>query len=87
MLTVWFPLMDASEENGCLQVVPGSHEGKVLTHCPGFNPKTGKINRSLNAGGLQITVGEKRVPSLGLTGEIRRNIPLDAEKLLSGTYQ
>ncbi len=54
MLTVWFPLMDASEENGCLQVVPGSHEGKVLTHCPGFNPKTGKINRSLNAGGLQI---------------------------------
>jgi len=43
MLTVWFPLMDASEENGCLQVVPGSHEGKVLTHCPGFNPKTGKL--------------------------------------------
>lgn len=40
-----------------------------------------------NAGGLQITVDGKRVPSLGLTGEIRRNIPLDAEKLLSGTYQ
>lgn len=37
-----------------------------------------------NAGGLQITVGGKRAPSLGPTGEIRRNIPLDAEKLLSG---
>ena len=54
MLTVWFPLMDASEENGCLQVVPGSHEGKVLTHCPGFNPKTGKLVQGLAAGGLQI---------------------------------
>jgi cytoskeleton protein RodZ len=37
-----------------------------------------------NAGGLQISVGGKRVPSLGPIGEIRRNIPLDAEKLLSG---
>lgn len=37
-----------------------------------------------NAGGLRITVGGKRVPSLGPIGQIRRNIPLDAEKLLSG---
>lgn len=37
-----------------------------------------------NAGGLQITVGGKRAPSLGPIGEIRRDIPLDAEKLLSG---
>ncbi len=37
-----------------------------------------------NAGGLRISVGGKRVPSLGPIGEIRRNIPLDAEKLLSG---
>ncbi len=35
MLTVWFPLMDADEENGCLQVVPGSHRAELLTHCPG----------------------------------------------------
>jgi cytoskeleton protein RodZ len=37
-----------------------------------------------NAGGLQITVGGKRAPSLGPIGEIRRNISLDGDKLLSG---
>ena len=37
-----------------------------------------------NAGGLQITIDGKRVPPLGLVGEIRRNIPLDAEKLRRG---
>lgn len=37
-----------------------------------------------NAGGLRITVGGKRAPSLGPIGEIRRNIPLDAAKLLGG---
>lgn len=35
MLTVWFPLMDTDAENGCLQVIPGSHRGEVLTHCSG----------------------------------------------------
>ena len=35
MLTVWFPLMDTDVENGCLQVLPGSHRGEVLTHCSG----------------------------------------------------
>tara|TARA_R110000868_G_scaffold55460_5_gene172517 strand:+ start:17294 stop:18682 length:1389 start_codon:yes stop_codon:yes gene_type:complete len=37
-----------------------------------------------NAGGLQITIGDKRAPPLGPVGQIRRNIPLDAEKLLRG---
>ena len=59
MLTVWFPLMDANEENGCLQVVPGSHVGKVLTHCPGFNPTSGKKESILNgAFGLSIPTSE-----------------------------
>ena len=35
MLTVWFPLLDAGIENGCLQVLPGTHKGGLLTHCPG----------------------------------------------------
>jgi cytoskeleton protein RodZ len=37
-----------------------------------------------NAGGLQITIGGKRAPSLGPVGQIRRNIPLNAEKLMRG---
>jgi ectoine hydroxylase-related dioxygenase (phytanoyl-CoA dioxygenase family) len=35
MLTVWLPITDATEENGCLCVVPGSHEQGLVTHCPG----------------------------------------------------
>ena len=29
-MTVWFPLCDATEENGCLQVRPGVHKGEVV---------------------------------------------------------
>ena len=36
MLTVWFSLTDASVENGCLQVIPGSHRDCLHTHC--FSP-------------------------------------------------
>ena len=54
MVTVWFPLTDATEENGCLQIVPGSHKGEVLTHCPGFDLKTKKKISKLGPGGLQI---------------------------------
>lgn len=35
MITVWFPLVDATIENGCLQVIPYSHREGLLTHCPG----------------------------------------------------
>ena len=35
IITVWFPLRDATEENGCLAVVPRSHqEGLVPTARP-----------------------------------------------------
>ncbi|MGE3267667.1 MAG: phytanoyl-CoA dioxygenase family protein [Chloroflexota bacterium] len=34
ILTVWIPLSDATEENGCLQVIPGSHRNDLLAHCP-----------------------------------------------------
>jgi phytanoyl-CoA hydroxylase len=35
ILTVWFPLLDATIENGCLEVVPYSHRDGLLQHCPG----------------------------------------------------
>ena len=35
ILTVWIPLTAATEAHGCLTVVPGSHRGSILTHCPG----------------------------------------------------
>jgi hypothetical protein len=35
ILTVWFSLTDATEEHGCLQVVPKSHRDGLFTHCPG----------------------------------------------------
>jgi phytanoyl-CoA hydroxylase len=34
MLTVWFPLWDATVENGCLVVWPGSHRQGLFDHCP-----------------------------------------------------
>lgn len=34
MLTVWVPLRDATEENGCLRVIPGSHRSGLRPHCP-----------------------------------------------------
>jgi len=34
MVTVWAAITDATVENGCLQVIPGSHRGNMLEHCP-----------------------------------------------------
>jgi phytanoyl-CoA hydroxylase len=34
MLTVWLPVTDATPENGCLRVIPGSHRDGLVTHCP-----------------------------------------------------
>lgn len=35
ILTVWVAITDATEENGCLCVIPRSHRGGLVTHCPG----------------------------------------------------
>ena len=53
ILTVWFPLMDTDEENGCLQVVPGSHRADLMTHCPGLG--------HASPSGLQIPESEFEV--------------------------
>lgn len=34
IITVWFPLRDADEENGCLAVAAKSHQEGLLPHCP-----------------------------------------------------
>jgi len=35
MLTMWVAMTDATEENGCLICLPGSHREEVILHCPG----------------------------------------------------
>ncbi len=34
ILTIWMPITEATIENGCLQVIPGSHRGDLVPHCP-----------------------------------------------------
>jgi len=34
IVTVWFPLTPATVDNGCLQVIPGSHRQGLVAHCP-----------------------------------------------------
>jgi len=35
ILTVWLPVTEATVENGCLSVIPGSHRKGLTHHCPG----------------------------------------------------
>jgi hypothetical protein len=35
ILTVWLPLVDTNLENGCMCVIPSTHKGELVTHCPG----------------------------------------------------
>jgi len=37
MLTVWIPLVDADESNGCLYVMPRAHKHGILTHAKRSN--------------------------------------------------
>lgn len=36
ILTIWMPIVDATVENGCLCVIPGTHKSGLVTHCPGI---------------------------------------------------
>ena len=37
IVTCWIPLVDATPENGCMQILPRTHRGKVVTHHTGGN--------------------------------------------------
>jgi hypothetical protein len=37
IITCWVPLVDATVENGCMQILPRVHTGKVATHHTGGN--------------------------------------------------
>ncbi|MEZ5413985.1 MAG: phytanoyl-CoA dioxygenase family protein [Opitutaceae bacterium] len=37
IITCWVPLVDATVENGCMQILPRTHQGKVVPHHTGGN--------------------------------------------------
>jgi phytanoyl-CoA hydroxylase len=37
IITCWVPLVDATVENGCMQILPRAHQGKVARHHTGGN--------------------------------------------------
>ena len=37
IITCWVPMVDATVENGCMQILPRTHLGKVVTHHTGGN--------------------------------------------------
>jgi phytanoyl-CoA hydroxylase len=54
MISVWLAVLDATVENGCLQVVPGSHLGELAVHC---NYGEGKRRY------FQVNIPDQLVPS------------------------
>jgi phytanoyl-CoA hydroxylase len=71
IITVWFPLTEATVENGCLAVVPGSHRDGLLPHCPAdANNRTGfgvHIKERHFAAGEAVPLPMKRGSALFLT--------------------
>ncbi|MEP7199673.1 MAG: phytanoyl-CoA dioxygenase family protein [Chloroflexota bacterium] len=60
VLTVWLPITDATAQNGCLAVVPGSHKRELVTHCPGSGPDGGLQIPSKLIQGKPVPVPVKR---------------------------
>ena len=85
ILTVWFPLMDADAENGCLQVVPGSHQSEMLTHCPGLknsSPSGLQIPESQFEVGKAVPVPLKKGDVLFMTKfTIHSSLPNDSDRI------
>ncbi|MEM7117650.1 MAG: phytanoyl-CoA dioxygenase family protein [Chloroflexota bacterium] len=53
ILTVWIAITEATEENGCMAVVPRSHKGQLALHCP--------------IAGQSVTIPEARIPGKPLS--------------------
>jgi hypothetical protein len=70
MLTVWFPVFDATTENGCLCVVPRSHQRGLLLHCPS---KPGQV--------FDLRIPEAIRGSNGLALEMKRGSALFMHRL------
>lgn len=49
VITLWIPLVDANEENGCLHIIPGTHRDRVLSYHRETHTGTGytEIDRDL----------------------------------------
>ena len=62
MLTVWFPVFDATIENGCLCIVPESHKRGLLLHCPS---RPGQV--------FDLRIPEEIRGSNGMPVEMRRH--------------
>jgi cytoskeleton protein RodZ len=52
----------------------------------GVPPKPNRLLTTGNAGGTDLVVGGTSVPSLGGTGAVRRDVPLDADLLKDGKF-
>lgn len=73
IVTVWFPLRDATEENGCLAIVPKSHREGLVPHCPASAENTTgfgvHIKERVIAGRTVLPVPVKVGSALFLTKE------------------
>ena len=46
VITVWIPLVDATKENGCLHLIPGTHQQRVIEHFNEGQTGTGYLSLS-----------------------------------------
>lgn len=67
MISVWIAITDAGIENGCLQVVPGSHLGELALHCH-YNERKGLPFKQLNI--PDRFVGSRQVPMPMKAGDV-----------------
>ena len=66
-VTIWMPLVDTDERNGCLWIVPGSHQAGLLEHGPaGVNPVLREATTEREAVPLPLEAGHA-VAFTGLT--------------------